>query len=162
MRAGAHRRSPRVGLAWVCAACALLAAGCRSRPLQRTLIVTSEPPGARVWVNDVEIGRTPAEAAFRFYGTYDVRLEREGYEPVHEGRKARAPLQEQVGIDILALLSPFRFEDEVRWHFELEPSLERRLDPRQLEAELIGRARAMRAELRADDEPSPPPASAEP
>ncbi|MFB3120043.1 MAG: PEGA domain-containing protein [Stenotrophomonas maltophilia] len=37
-------------------------------------MITSEPPGALVWLNDREIGRTPVDVDFEFYGRYDVRL----------------------------------------------------------------------------------------
>lgn len=113
--------------------------------LERTIRVTSDPPGALVWLNDVEIGRTPAEARFKFYGTYDVRLELAGYEPVHEGREAVAPLHEYPGPDVIASAWPGRIRNTVEWHFELEASPVS-LDPG-AEAEMVERARALRERL---------------
>lgn len=54
------------------AACSLLS-GC----VERLITVKSNPSGAIVFLNDEEIGRTPATVPFRFYGVYDVRLELE-------------------------------------------------------------------------------------
>ena len=100
--------------------------------------------GARVWLNDTEIGTTPAEADFRFYGRYDIRLEKEGYEPLWTDREAKAPLWQYPGIDLAADLIPARFDDLVEWHFELEPSPETVGDPATVRRELIDRARSMR------------------
>ncbi len=115
-------------------------AGCVDRKIR----ITSEPAGARVWLNDTEIGTTPAEADFRFYGRYDIRLEKEGYEPLWTDREAKAPLWQYPGIDLAADLIPARFDDLVEWHFELEPSPETVGDPATVRRELIDRARSMR------------------
>jgi len=63
---GAH-----AALACLIAAAALVGCGTAN---QRVIRVTSDPPGARVWLNDTEIGVTPAEAAARFPGASDGRL----------------------------------------------------------------------------------------
>ncbi len=127
------------GAACVCACVPL--AGC----LERTVKVTSEPPGAVVWMNNVEVGRTPLTTAFTFYGKYDVRLRREGYEPLVLGRRLRAPIYEYPPLDLVALAAPFKIRTRRDWHFELSPQ-----GPVEgpAEAELIARARAMQAELR--------------
>ena len=52
-----------------------MAGGC----LERTVTITSDPEGALVTLNDQQIGRTPVETGFRYFGVYDVRLELEGY-----------------------------------------------------------------------------------
>lgn len=109
--------------------------------VDRKIRVTSEPPGATVWLNDVEIGQTPAEADFTFYGRYDVRLEKEGYEPLSTSRKAGAPFWQWPGPDLIAEAIPLRFDDVVDWHFELTPALESTTDPATLDADLIERAR---------------------
>lgn len=113
--------------------------------VNRKIRVTSEPPGATVWLNDVEIGRTPAEADFTYYGRYDVRLEMDGYEPLWTDRKAYAPFWQWPGPDLIAEAIPARFDDEVEWHFELEPSLEATFDAETLDDAMIGRARELRS-----------------
>ena len=125
-------------------ALALLAAltGCVDRKIR----ITSEPSGARVWLNDTEIGTTPAEADFRFYGRYDVRLELDGYEPLWTDREAKAPVWQYPGLDLAADVIPARFDDVVEWHFELEPTPESTGDPDAVRAGLIERAEALRDE----------------
>ncbi len=118
---------------------ALLLPGCVDRKIR----VTSDPPGATVWLNDVEIGRTPAEADFTFYGRYDVRLEKDGYEPLWTSRKAGAPIWQWPGPDLIAEAIPLRFDDVVEWHFELTPALESTTDPETLDADLIERAQQL-------------------
>ncbi len=90
--------------------------------LERRLYITSDPPGAIVRLNDVDVGRTPVEVDFEWYGTYDVRLSKDGYEPLATSQKADAPVHEWPGIDLVAMALPVRFKNDVRWHFTLEPS----------------------------------------
>lgn len=126
---------------------ALLAAGgCAN---QRRIVVTSDPPGARVFLNDQEIGLTPAEASFKFYGTYAVRLDKPGYEPIVTTRKASAPIHEWPGLDLVATALPYRFTDRQEWHFDLTPALESQADEAALEEGLRERAVELREQLEA-------------
>ncbi len=118
--------------------------------VERRIRITTEPPGARVWLNDVELGASPVETAFTFYGDYDVRVEMDGYERLHEMRKARAPVHEWPGVDLVAAALPARIENEIRWHFELEPELESVVDAEQLERDMVQRSGELRSML--DDE----------
>jgi hypothetical protein len=122
----------------------LLLPACVSRKIR----VTSEPPGATVWLNDVEIGQTPAEADFFFYGRYDIRLELEGHEPLWTNRRADSPVHEWPGIDLVAEALPLRFDNTVEWHFVLEPALESAAEPESLRADLIHRANELRDRAR--------------
>ncbi len=124
-----------------------LASACLPGCVQRKLRITSEPPGARVWVNDVEIGTTPAETAFTFYGWYDIRLERPGFEPVMTEREAVAPIWEWPGVDLVAEVLPIPFDHTAEFHFDLTPAPETYLAPDELEEDLLRRARATRARL---------------
>ncbi len=118
----------------------LLLGGC----LERTVKVTSEPPGAVVWVNNVEVGRTPVETGFTFYGKYDVRLRREGYEPVAVVQDVNAPFYEYPPVDLLAEAIPVTIRTRREWHYELSP-----LVPveGQAETDLIARARELEQSL---------------
>lgn len=122
----------------------LLLPACVSRKIR----ITSEPPGATVWLNDVEIGQTPAEADFLFYGRYDIRLELDGHEPLWTSRKANSPVQEWPGIDLVAEALPLHFDNTVEWHFVLEPALESSADPESLRADLVRRAAELRDRTR--------------
>jgi len=59
----------------------LAAGGC----VHRTLEVESNPPGALVYLNGEEVGRTPMRKEFLWYGTYDVQLRKEGGVLIHGG-----------------------------------------------------------------------------
>lgn len=105
------------GLAAICAAATL--AGC----VERRIMITSEPTDALVYLNDLEVGRTPLEVDFTYFGVYDIRIRKEGYEPLVTSREAEAPFYEWPGVDLVALAIPVRKQTIIRWHFELEPEL---------------------------------------
>ncbi len=112
-------RAIRSGVLALGAAAALCAGGC----LQRTISITSTPAGAIVWLNDQELGRTPLETDFTFYGVYDVRLKLEGYEPAVTSRKASQPIYEWAGLDLISEAIPATIRTKISWHFDLAPSL---------------------------------------
>ena len=85
---------------------AALLVGC----VQRTISITSNPAGALVHLNDEEVGRTPLQVPFKFYGTYDVRLEKERYKPLWTSQKTDAPWWEAPGPDLIVEAPyPFHF-----------------------------------------------------
>lgn len=127
-------------MAFTCAASGLLQA-C----VQRRLVITSEPSGAMVTVNDSEIGRTPVEADFTYYGSYDVLLRAEGYEPIRTSKRAWAPIYEYPPLDIPASMIPFGIDSKVRWHFILCPPPGSAENPAESEQNLIRRADELRA-----------------
>jgi hypothetical protein len=102
---------------------AVLALGACGRQ-ERIISITSEPAGAIVWLNDYELGRTPVEAEFTFFGTFDVRLAKEGYEPLITSREAEAPLHEFPVIDLVATAIPGTRRTRLEWHFQLAPLAE--------------------------------------
>ncbi len=131
-----------------------LGTGC----VRRTIMITSEPPGVLIWVNDREVGRTPIDVDFEYYGVYAVRLELAGYEPMMTSGKASAPWWDKVGPDFFAELVPADLHSEVRWHYVLTPLAEDR------EA-LIERATQLRSDLSApetDDATADPPRDGNP
>ncbi len=77
----------------------LLVGGCYGQ-VHRMITIESEPEGARVWLNDNEIGRTPVTVPFTWYGTYAVRLEHPGYEPLVAEAKVNAPPYQWVPADL--------------------------------------------------------------
>ena len=46
----------------------------------RRLTIRSNPPGAIVEVNGKRIGTTPASMDFTYYGTYDIKLTKPGFQ----------------------------------------------------------------------------------
>lgn len=81
--------------------------------------MTSEPPGALVTLNGVEVGPTPLEVGFRFYGQYDLRLRKDGYEPLAAAPWAAAPWYDYPPLDFILL--PIPIDTTVRWHYEMQP-----------------------------------------
>jgi hypothetical protein len=99
-------------------ASAVLLGGC----VERRIVITSEPSGATIFLNDAEVGRTPVEVDFTYFGVYDVRVRKEGYEPLVTTAEAKAPPHEWPGLDLLALLVPVTKVTRIDWHFTLAPA----------------------------------------
>lgn len=125
----------------VAAACMALAGGCSRRHMS----ITSEPSGALVTVNDVEAGRTPLKVGFTYYGVYDVRVEKEGFEPLRTRAVATAPLYERMPLDLVTMMIPADIDTEVRWNFVLQPAREKVESREEFEKGLIERARELGA-----------------
>ena len=125
---------------------ALLLPACAERRIR----VTSDPAGARVWLNDEDIGRTPTEARFTFYGHYDLRLEAPGYEPYHAEHTAKAPFHEYPGPDLVATALPGDVRHTVEWHVELTPTPESAGDPETTRTQLVDRAAQLREQALSD------------
>ncbi|MSQ90867.1 MAG: PEGA domain-containing protein [Phycisphaerales bacterium] len=105
--------------------------------VRRTIAITSTPSQALVYVNDREVGRTPCEVEFLFYGEYDVRLKLDGYESVVGSGTASAPMWDFIGADLLSEVAPVNLESRVEWNFELTPA-------NNDHTELLARARQLR------------------
>jgi hypothetical protein len=106
---------------------------------------SSQPvTGAMVYVNKQPVGRTPVTCHFTHYGTMEFTLVKEGYEPLTEYRKVRAPWYQWPGID---------FFSEVVWPQEITGTkqIDFQLRPQCLitQDELIDRAESMRRESQA-------------
>ncbi len=114
----------------------LLSAGC----VTRTLTITSEPSGALVYLNEREVGRTPLTCGFTFYGVYDVRLEKDGFQALWTKASAPQPWWEYPVVDLVAEVTGPKHVN-VDWHFKLAAQVPAKMrDP----AEVAARARAMR------------------
>jgi hypothetical protein len=116
---------------------ALAMSGC----VQRQLTVTTDPPGALVYLNGQEFGRTPVTRDFTWYGTYDVTLRQEGYETRKTTGKVIAPWWQWVPFDLFAELLPLT--DRRRLHYTMKPATEEAADPQRM----LERAAALRGEL---------------
>jgi len=97
--------------AWV------LLGGC----VERRLTINTQPQGALVTLNDEEIGQSPVTVPFNWYGDYDVRISKEGFETLKTHRKLKAPWYDAFPFDFFTqVLNPKRIVDEYEWAFELE------------------------------------------
>lgn len=115
--------------------------------MQRSLDITSEPAGATVYLNDVEVGRTPLEVGFTYYGEYDVLLMKDGFEPLRTRKDAVAPIYEHPPLDLAAEAMPWGVETRVPWHFVMTPLPATPEEKAAAEAALLDRARATREQL---------------
>jgi hypothetical protein len=106
--------------------------------IRRTISIDSEPRGAIVWLNDEEVGRTPVTVPFTFYGTYDVRLEKEEFATVQGKRQAKGPWWEAPGPDLLVEALPWTTRVDLQWFYTLSPA-----EPAD-EVQLIERAAELR------------------
>ena len=115
----------------------LLLAGC----VRRSLTVKSDPPGALVYLNGVEVGRTPMTRDFTWYGTYDVVLRKQGYETLKARGKVIAPWWQWVPIDLFA--EPLPLHDRRELAYTMKPYAEATVDPQQM----LARAEGMEKKL---------------
>jgi hypothetical protein len=120
--------------------------------VRRTITVSSDPSGALVWLNGREVGRTPVTVDFTYYGTYDVQLQAEGYEPLVTTGQANPPWWDQVPLDFFAEITPGEKNSRIEWHYQLAAMKTDR-------NALIERARDLRQQIPATQPASSMPAS---
>lgn len=97
--------------------------------VDRILSIKSEPVGALVALNDLEVGRTPLTRDFTWYGTYDVELRAQGFEPLRTKGKVIAPWWQWVPFDLFAEILPFHFKDHQELNFTMTPIRAEAADP---------------------------------
>ncbi len=125
-----------------------LAGGC----VQRTITVRSDPPGALVYMNDQEIGRTPVTRNFLWYGTYDVELRMPGYESVKTTTPVIAPWWQWVPMDFFAETLPLRDNHDLTYAMHRPSAVQE--DPQLL----ARRGEELRGELRSSQRTTTMPA----
>ena len=132
----------------------LLTGGC----VQRTMIINSNPPGALVYLNGQEVGRTPLTHDFVWYGDYDVRVTKDGYEPLVTHCKISSVLFDMPPFDLITELTPFPWHDHQKLDFTLKPAA---TQPAEDSQALVDRAAQMRTQLESSQytRPSPSPAT---
>jgi len=96
----------------------LFSGGC----VERQLTINTEPQGALVALNDEEIGTAPVTVSFNWYGDYNVRISKPGYETLKTHRKLKGPWYDKFPFDFFAqILTPKRIVDSYEWTFTLAP-----------------------------------------
>ncbi len=105
----------------VCLIVTLFLGGC----VERKLTINTEPQGAIVVLNDEEIGTSPVTVSFNWYGDYNVRISKEGFETLKTHRKLKRPWYDKFPFDFFAqLIYPSRIVNSYEWTFELAPKRE--------------------------------------
>ena len=110
--------------------------------VERKLTINTEPQGAIVVLNDEEIGVSPVTVSFEWYGDYNVRISKQGYETLKTHRNLKAPWYDYCPFDFFAqIVSPRRIVDSYEWTFTLA---EQKQPGRE---ELIRNARELKEQL---------------
>jgi len=114
-----HKGSlPTLGLlvAWMCVV-ALAATGC----IRSMVRVTSQPSDAKVTINNYERGHTPIEMPIEWYWYYQIRVEKEGCEPLEVSERFYAPPWAVFPFDLLAEALPVPIKNTYNRHYVLKP-----------------------------------------
>ncbi|HZL35158.1 MAG TPA: PEGA domain-containing protein [Tepidisphaeraceae bacterium] len=121
----------------------LCSAGC----VQRTLTIRSNPPGALVYLNDQEIGRTPVTRDFTWYGVYEVEVRKEGYQSIKGSAPVIAPWWQWMPMDFVSQMFPL--VDHHDLHFTLRRPTQEQDEPELL----VRRAEQLRGQLQGTQRP---------
>lgn len=90
--------------------------------VRRRMMIRSNPPGALVFVDGQEIGRTPVATQFTYYGTRNFRLVKDGYETISVNQRFSAPWYQIPPFDFVSEnLVAKEIRDERVVDFELVP-----------------------------------------
>ena len=92
--------------------------------VRRTLSISTEPPGALVFLNDQEVGRSTVTTDFLWYGDYDVIIRKKGYQTLQTHWEIKPPWYQRIPIDFFAeVLWPGRIHDRHERNFVLETAV---------------------------------------
>lgn len=123
------RRDDRIGIlaatgrgsakGWLLALVVMLMfGGC----VRRRLTVRTNPPGAVVSVDNQLIGTSPAATSFTYYGTREIRVEKDGFRTETVKNKVRMPWYQLPVLDFITeTLWPWEIRDERIVDIELVP-----------------------------------------
>ena len=111
--------------------------------VERRLTINTEPSGALVTLNDEDIGTSPVTIRFEWYGDYNVRISKDGYETLKTHRDLKGPWYDKFPFDFFAqIINPKRIVDSYEWTFNLS----RKIEPDR--EEMIERAEQMQSQLK--------------
>jgi hypothetical protein len=69
--------------------------------MHRRLTIRSEPPGAAVAVDGVEVGYTPTSIDYTYYATREITLTKEGYQTLTVPLKLATPCYQNFPLDFI-------------------------------------------------------------
>ncbi len=103
------------------------------------MTVRTNPPGATVSVDNQVIGTSPAASYFTYYGTRELRIQKDGFRTETIRRKFKPPWYEWPGLEFIS---------ETLWPGEIrdERIIDVQLVPRELETQenVVRRADSLR------------------
>lgn len=109
---------------WLGLALVVITIGLETGCVQRRMVIRSTPPGAIVYVDDYEVGRTPVAVSFTYYGTRRIRLALDGYETLTVMQPIRAPWYEIPPLDFFSEnVVPGELRDTRDLCYQLRPQM---------------------------------------
>ncbi|MBX7073580.1 MAG: PEGA domain-containing protein [Pirellulales bacterium] len=124
---------------------ALLLAASQTGCVQRRLTIRTDPPGALVYVDHIQIGTTPCSSYFTYYGKRRIRIVKDGYETLTVDHRFLPPWYQIPPLDFVSdNFVPFEMRDERSLTFKMTPQ---RLTPID---QLLERAENLRMGSRID------------
>ena len=103
-----------------------LALGLSSCAAQKTLTITSEPPGAIVRLGDRYVGETPVTVDFLHYGTQRLGLALNGYTRIERDMRISPPWYARFPMDFFSeVLLPIGWTDHRLVALDMVPTPER-------------------------------------
>ncbi|MDR0521934.1 MAG: PEGA domain-containing protein [Planctomycetaceae bacterium] len=116
--------------------------------VRRKMTVHSNPPGAAVYLDGKEIGRTPFSTNFDHYGKREFRIVKQGYETKTVNLPVSPPWYQWVGLDFISeVLVPGKLTDQKFYEFDLQQ------DKTVPGAEIVARAEELRHTAHSDGIP---------
>lgn len=116
---------------------ALTSSGC----VERRYTIRTNNPGALVYINGEEIGKTPVSRSFTYYGDREITLVQDGFETQHVIQPLKAPWWDNHWTEFFSEnLVPWTIRDEREMNFSMIPAQEQPV------GDLMGRAEQMRSE----------------
>lgn len=92
--------------------------------VERRLTVRTDPPGARVYIDDYEIGTSPCSTHFTYYGTRKIRLVKDGFRTKTIYQPIPPPWYQIPPLDFVAEnLVPGTIRDQRTLMYQLEPEV---------------------------------------
>lgn len=124
----------------------LLLTGCTDRLIS----LRTEPPDAVAYLDGKEVGHTPCEVPFTWYGDRELVLQKEGFRTKSQILEISAPWWQWPILDVLTdVVLPFLFTDRHEFTIVLEP---RSQDPKEAE-EVRKRAEELRRRAAQENKP---------
>ncbi|HHT9120541.1 MAG TPA: PEGA domain-containing protein [Candidatus Hypogeohydataceae bacterium YC41] len=113
------------------------------------MVINTDPPGARIFLDDELLGESPVKIPFTYYGVRKLTIEKKDKEGrlTHKRLIMMAtlnpPYYEFIPLDLFSeLVVPIKLKDEKTFNLKLEPVEFR--PPREIRAELIKNAEELR------------------
>ena len=138
LSATTNRAKPIHAVCLAALALCVIQLGC----IRRVLMVRSEPEGALVTIDRQTVGQTPVAVPITYYGTREIRLEKDGFETLETKERFRTPWYDMFPLSFFTAHFSLRERRDVR-------NLDYRLTPKQLvdENELLQRAGQLRTDV---------------